>query len=146
MEGRCDVWLEFGNATRDQARELFLHMYSAPGSGEDALQEKGPPDRLSSKEDQLSEKTTLLPHGAPLTPPATPKPRRQSHEAGVDLPSLAEQFAQAIPPDTVSTSAIQGYLMRHKRDPVGAVEDVEAWVAAGFPQAMRNTKGIEVVE
>jgi hypothetical protein len=45
---------------------------------------------------------------------------------------LAEAFERAIPADSVSASAIQGFLMKYKRRPEAAVGAVQAWVEGGF--------------
>lgn len=53
-----------------------------------------------------------------------------AHVSATELSELASQFAQGVSEDTVSMAAVQGYLMRHKRDPQGAVQGVSAWVAS----------------
>ncbi|KAJ7859819.1 P-loop containing nucleoside triphosphate hydrolase protein [Mycena olivaceomarginata] len=40
----------------------------------------------------------------------------------------AAEFAAAMPPDTYSIAQIQGYLLRKKRDPLGAAQGVEEWI------------------
>ncbi|WWD02042.1 hypothetical protein V865_000080 [Kwoniella europaea PYCC6329] len=51
-----------------------------------------------------------------------------------DVSSLAEEFSSHIPEDEISVSALQGYLMRYKRQPELAVENVRSWVENGCGQ------------
>ncbi|WVW85251.1 hypothetical protein I302_107289 [Kwoniella bestiolae CBS 10118] len=51
-----------------------------------------------------------------------------------EITSLAQRFASYIPEDTISVSALQGYLMRYKRQPKLAVENVGKWVENGCGQ------------
>lgn len=53
-----------------------------------------------------------------------------------DISSLAQDFASAIPPDSMITPAeVQGYLMIHRKDPQAAVEG-----AAAFAEQIIETK------
>ncbi|WWC90363.1 uncharacterized protein L201_005296 [Kwoniella dendrophila CBS 6074] len=108
--GRCDVWIEFTHATQDQARALFLHFFRTD------FRTLTPSKQVTVA--SKSEKAVALP----------------TSTSSVELLSLADRFAAAIPEHKVSTSALQGYLIRHKRNPQKAVDDVEAWVRGGFGQ------------
>ncbi|KAL2219439.1 putative bcs1 AAA-type ATPase [Thermoascus aurantiacus ATCC 26904] len=44
-----------------------------------------------------------------------------------NLEEMAGWFANALPEKKLSIAAVQGFLLRYKRDPMGAVEDVEMW-------------------
>ncbi|KAJ7737173.1 hypothetical protein DFH07DRAFT_779463 [Mycena maculata] len=46
-----------------------------------------------------------------------------------DLEDYASEFAAAMPPNMYSIAQIQGYLLRKKRNPVGAIEGVAEWLA-----------------
>ena len=46
--------------------------------------------------------------------------RVQWHGTTSALASLADAFAAAVPEDAVSPAALQGHLMKHKRDPAAA--------------------------
>lgn len=122
--GRCDVWIEFSHCTQEQARDLFFHMYSGK---QDARQSE------MSFDMAVDEKTSLLgkEKAGVLTPPPTP-----GTDADEALLDMAGRFGRAIPEHTVTASGIQGYLMRYKRRPRDAVENVEQWVEEGFPQAL----------
>nr|XP_018261817.1 uncharacterized protein I303_06262 [Kwoniella dejecticola CBS 10117]OBR83975.1 hypothetical protein I303_06262 [Kwoniella dejecticola CBS 10117] len=108
--GRCDVWVEFRYATQQQARELFVYFYSARHLS-DGIQ-KSPKDLVEVKINGHVDQT-------------------ESEE----LQTMGKRFASAIPDYTVSVSALQGYLMRYKRDPVTAVEEVQDWVLGGCSQS-----------
>lgn len=47
-----------------------------------------------------------------------------------DIPSMAQAFAKAIPPDSmISPAEVQGYLMIHRQDPQAALDGVSAFAA-----------------
>ena len=50
------------------------------------------------------------------------------HGTTSELASLANAFAAAVPEETVSPAALQGHLMKHKRDPAAAVLRVDQLV------------------
>ncbi|WVQ68605.1 uncharacterized protein L199_006814 [Kwoniella botswanensis] len=52
----------------------------------------------------------------------------------MNIASLAEEFSSHIPGDVISVSALQGYLMRYKRQPELAVQSVRSWVENGCGQ------------
>ncbi|WVW85245.1 hypothetical protein I302_107283 [Kwoniella bestiolae CBS 10118] len=104
--GRCDVWIEFKHATHVQARDLFVHFYRSRSNPTTSI------DIIKNNQSILSTK----------------------HEDDAELLALGERFASAIPQDTVSASALQGYLIRFKRDPHAAVEVVRHWVESGCGQ------------
>ncbi|OCF75658.1 hypothetical protein I204_02950 [Kwoniella mangroviensis CBS 8886] len=58
----------------------------------------------------------------------------EDEKPAMDITSLAEGFSSHIPDDVISVSALQGYLMRHKRQPELAVENVRSWVEKGCGQ------------
>jgi hypothetical protein len=47
----------------------------------------------------------------------------------VEIKEMAEKFATKLPADKYSPAEIQGYLLKHKTDPEGALADVETWIA-----------------
>ncbi|KAI9091820.1 BCS1 N terminal-domain-containing protein [Phlyctochytrium arcticum] len=98
--GRVDVKLELGLASREQIRQLFSGFFPGHAIGE-------PTPEASGEE--------TMPHTAGDSPVQ-------------DLHPLATQFAEAIPPYTISIAQIQGFLMRFKHEPVEAVKNVEQWL------------------
>jgi len=56
------------------------------------------------------------------------RPSTFIHYTADDIERLATEFAASMPPDTYSIAQIQGYLLRKKRDPLGAAKDVGEWL------------------
>ncbi|WWC63673.1 uncharacterized protein I303_106278 [Kwoniella dejecticola CBS 10117] len=112
--GRCDVWIEFTHATRAQAKDLFTHFYKNDNNPYPNSNSACSPSPLHNT--GMAEERDLTAYDP-------------SH-----LVSLADAFAEAIPLHKVSVSALQGYLIRHKRKPAEAAEGVKAWVDSGFGQ------------
>ncbi|MCJ1387013.1 hypothetical protein MMC17_010142 [Xylographa soralifera] len=95
--GRVDMHVHFELATRTEIRELFLAMYNDMDDAGLSLN----PERsagLSGEEEKM-----------------------------VDLGALAEAFAAKIPEGMLSLASVQGHLLRWKREPRRAVEEVEQW-------------------
>ncbi|KAG4427281.1 hypothetical protein IFR05_017236, partial [Cadophora sp. M221] len=67
---------------------------------------------------------------------------KKIEEAKVE--KLGEDFAAFIPTLTFSPAEIQGYLLKHKRDPEGAVRGASAW--AEKTKAEKNKKATEEKE
>jgi hypothetical protein len=57
---------------------------------------------------------------------------------------MAEDFADGVQENTVTVSAIQGYLMRHKTKPRQAISESKEWIRDGFRQ--ETIAAIEAVE
>ncbi|MCJ1318579.1 hypothetical protein MMC15_003909 [Xylographa vitiligo] len=95
--GRVDMHVHFELATRTEIRELFLAMYS----------------------DMEDLKLSLTPE--------TSAGRSAKADRKMDLEALAKAFAGKIPERKLSLASVQGHLLRWKREPRRAVEEVEAW-------------------
>lgn len=116
--GRCDVWIEFKNATVEQIIASFKHFFL-----------DDPPTRVEVPTNPavLDEKLgnlTLVPFVNGHTTD-TPK----------SIDEMAKLFAEAIPAGGVTIAQLQGYFMRFKDDPIAALENVEEWVESGYEQA-----------
>lgn len=96
--GRFDVWLQFHNATKTQARDLFLHFF--------------PPPKLHVSTSDQSQKTE----------------DKSEITEELDRIQLAQQFADCIPDGRYSVAALQGFLMGYKGQPGKAVEVFPTWV------------------
>ncbi|HEV7737687.1 MAG TPA: AAA family ATPase, partial [Chlamydiales bacterium] len=96
--GRMDVHVEFKNASRSQARQLFRCFFPPTPSESDKVANSNVPHFRS----------------VPLTP----------HEAS----SLAEKFSDAIPEGVFSVATLQGFLLNYKDKPCVAVEVAPEWV------------------
>ena len=51
-----------------------------------------------------------------------------SDEKDQKLQDRSEAFAEQLPEYEFTTAEIQGYLLSHKKDPEGAVKDLQEWV------------------
>ncbi|KAH9929166.1 P-loop containing nucleoside triphosphate hydrolase protein [Fomitopsis serialis] len=132
--GRMDVHIEFHNASKFQAEELFKAFYSSRSSSvahdEDKVISPLAVDVDGSDKPHtehttplLEESTSSLRPGIGHAPPiGTTLPRSVAQE-------LAKQFRQAIPDREVSVAALQGYLMTYKTRPLDAVRDAPGWVS-----------------
>jgi chaperone BCS1 len=152
-----DLHVEFKNASRYQARELFNRFYlpteastmeydaeegeTATDSGYDSS------EALNIKDTQSgviagSEKTdTTL--DLPFT--GTTHTGRAPKLSRVRIAKLAEGFADAIPERECSMASLQGYLMAYKTRPVEAASEAGAWVeserAAQIARELEKNKG-----
>ncbi|WWD02028.1 hypothetical protein V865_000066 [Kwoniella europaea PYCC6329] len=145
--GRCDIWIEFKNATSQQARDLFIHFYDArhtPSPKVIATSELGQPltpERTEAENEiekaniennpdiELSVGTSKQENDS-----SSPLSELENPIAHMDISTLADTFATIIPEGKVSVSSLQGYLMRYKRRPFDAVQEASRWVESGFDQ------------
>ncbi|KAF9647688.1 P-loop containing nucleoside triphosphate hydrolase protein [Thelephora ganbajun] len=108
--GRMDVWINFKNATKWQAEEIFKNFFPCK-----ALE---PPIQSTSQEGETAEQK--------------PKAKRKACSVPIleeaEMIDLSKRFADAIPEDEMSVAALQGYLLRNKTRPKEAVEEVAEWV------------------
>ncbi|KAH6840918.1 BCS1 N terminal-domain-containing protein [Chaetomium sp. MPI-CAGE-AT-0009] len=130
--GRVDLQVSFTNATQQQARELFVRMYEPENTGTST-----PPSTFSLS-DHLS---SPLP---PLTPfseaPPTPFSLSSSKDGNLSDVSGATEFAAKIPPGQFSPAELQGFLLKRKKTPRRALEEVEVWVAGMVAQKAGRTR------
>ncbi|KAF4337418.1 BCS1 precursor [Fusarium beomiforme] len=96
--GRVDFNVEFGLASSETITQLFRLMY---GTSSD---EVGSIEHTATESPEKSVVTTK------------------------SVAVLAKEFASQVPPLVFSPAAIQGYLLIHQDDPVGAVDAVGKWV------------------
>ncbi|EIW80551.1 P-loop containing nucleoside triphosphate hydrolase protein [Coniophora puteana RWD-64-598 SS2] len=158
--GRMDLHIEFRNASRYQAEELFKRFYLPSGSLSDRpLEAAGAPAAKPYRDDD--QESTDSGYGGSraeseklidVDESSAPSPSRRSSSpekpsfVGVShsqraprmsperFRELATRFADAIPERKLSMAALQGYLMTYKIRPVQAVEDVAAWVERELAQ------------
>ncbi|KAK7750639.1 hypothetical protein SLS62_007486 [Diatrype stigma] len=153
--GRVDLQVEFGNATRKQAEELFIRMYEvdhshqrhAPSRGDAARRDKPVAAATATKGSaSLSEKGVGNGHAAPLAsePTPTPMPADLLDITEDKLPSVAFQFGQKIPDSQFSPAEIQGYLLKRKKHPQKALDEADEWVEALLRQKANKSKIIKV--
>ncbi|CAK7228604.1 hypothetical protein SEUCBS140593_006968 [Sporothrix eucalyptigena] len=108
--GRVDMQVKFDRADRTMTEALFQSIFatlegdsimsSSKGNG------KGGDSKKKSEEDIAAE---------------------EAAEAA-RLDALAKEFSAVVPELTFSPAELQGFLLKHKRDPAGAVAGAAAWV------------------
>ncbi|KAI6112998.1 P-loop containing nucleoside triphosphate hydrolase protein [Pisolithus sp. B1] len=135
--GRMDLRLQFHNASKYQARELFKRFFSPS------------PVEAMGKDDVAVEEPDLdAPHLIDLTSPgksqgSSLEPSEKSSPSSYsglchrsraptlsvhELSALADQFAAGVPERQITMAALQGYLMTYKATPFEAVTGVSGWV------------------
>ncbi|GLB41025.1 putative AAA ATPase family protein [Lyophyllum shimeji] len=144
--GRMDLHVEFKNASKYQARELFKRFY-LPTPSSEAIGAEEKEERVDSgyeadsiqaaasetSEDveQDNEKKVVT---SDSSAPDVPSFTGQTHIAHgpklsrARIARLAAQFSDAIPERECSMASLQGYLMTYKTRPVEAALEVAAWV------------------
>lgn len=145
-----DVKIQYKLATRAQAERLFLQFFP---TALDEIEELARPMNRNANGASLSEKAgTTTPTMAVLvnsteTASDTTTIAEEAQEenttfiissktsgayaAGMSssqIAALASQFASILPETEFSMAELQGYLLRKKWDPVGAVEGLKKWL------------------
>ncbi|KAK2613005.1 hypothetical protein QQS21_000934 [Conoideocrella luteorostrata] len=104
--GRIDMAIHFGLADSDMAGSIFRAIY-APYDNETAANTESKVPNVEAEQTRLAQ-------------------RRAQISERVD--EQAKVFAEKIPRLEFSPAEVQGLLLRHKRDPDGALNAVENWV------------------
>ncbi|KAG5981194.1 hypothetical protein E4U55_003202 [Claviceps digitariae] len=107
--GRIDMTIRFGLADSAMAAAIFRAIYAPYDNEAILLRADEKENNPTAVEARLAEKRT-------------PVRERVSEQARI--------FGDKIPPQEFSLAEIQGMLLRHKRDPEGALQSVESWVVA----------------
>ncbi|KAI1371540.1 P-loop containing nucleoside triphosphate hydrolase protein [Hypoxylon crocopeplum] len=123
--GRVDLQVAFANATREQARELFVRMY-------DSNQPSSSSSSPSSEKVGLA--TTVLGSIAENDLDINPEA----------LPAIAEEFGNKVPDGEFSPAQIQGYLLKRKKHPRQALEEADKWVEGLVKQKATRSKVVQV--
>jgi chaperone BCS1 len=129
--GRVDMSIAFRFSDTTTTRNLFLSMY-APVEGD-------LPGALTATIPGASVDTTSRPSGPPRSQSHSPATSISSatsdsqlslldDSATIDPTSLAQQFADEIPSGEFTPAEIQGYLLRHKKEPEVAIAGAKAWI------------------
>jgi len=129
--GRVDMHVHFELPHRPEIIEMFMNMYKDLKETE---------TNNSSK----SQQGTSSGHGGYMNGSISPEPKmveeskkteangtlygKDSIPSAKELDELAEKFVNQVPEGKLSLAAIQGHLLKHKKDPRGAVEVAPAWV------------------
>ncbi|KAI1205937.1 P-loop containing nucleoside triphosphate hydrolase protein [Annulohypoxylon truncatum] len=138
--GRVDLQVAFANATQDQARELFIRMYEGASSPSTTLASTPAPGM------GLEKATT----GKAINGDTKEANGFGPNETGdldvpVDeLPAIAQEFGNKIPDSEFSPAQIQGYLLKRKKHPRKALEEVDMWVEGFLKQKALKSKIVQV--
>jgi chaperone BCS1 len=150
--GRVDLQVAFTNATRDQAQELFERMYEADKHRHPELVKK---QKEEDGEEKKSNGTAHANGAAVESAPKQDEKLRPTQNGGVpgderfeitqdDLSKIAAEFARKIPDDRFSPAEIQGFLLKRKKNPRKALEEVDAWIEAMVRLKDSKTKVLQV--
>ena len=134
--GRVDMKVQFTNATRSQICELFTRMYSADTSASLAPDQMNlsPISKVNGNANHTKLNRSLLQPksnkiGNVMTPPESPKqantPTTPFSPSSIE--EIATRFAERMPEDKFTPAEVQGFLLTRKKDPMKALEEVEAW-------------------
>lgn len=123
--GRVDMHIAFTLATKFQAREIFLRMFT---------DEVEPNSHASSTDEKSLHRTRSI---GPQFQTVADVCRERSELADsrtcpfmslAELDELADQFVEQLPGQVFSPAEIQGFLLLYKTDPVRAVKDLRRWM------------------
>ena len=134
--GRVDMKVQFTNATRSQICELFTRMYSADTSASLAPDQMNlsPISKVNGNAKHTKLNGSLLQPksnkiGSVMTPPESPKqantPTTPLSPSSIE--AVATRFAERMPEDKFTPAEVQGFLLTRKKEPMKALEEVEAW-------------------
>ncbi|KAI2471888.1 P-loop containing nucleoside triphosphate hydrolase protein [Annulohypoxylon bovei var. microspora] len=153
--GRVDLQVAFANATRDQARELFVRMYEGasarpdapvtpalPSTPEVGVEKKTPTSPAKAKPKISKPKTAN--GGAKEVNGTTPTESGDLDVSVEELPAIAEKFGSKIPDGEFSPAQIQGYLLKRKKHPLKALEEADLWVEGLVKQKALKSKIVQV--
>ncbi|KAM0283400.1 hypothetical protein ACHAQH_002523 [Verticillium albo-atrum] len=126
--GRVDLQVAFGNATSEQARELFERMYEADAAKNDPALEKDAPAETTAQNGHAEKK----------------KEAEGDDDDIEDLEHIAAEFGAKIDNGLLSPAEIQGFLLKRKKHPKKALRETDRWVEAMKAQKESKTKVLTV--
>ena len=119
--GRVDRRVQFTMAGREQIRELFYRMYVSTNKGDSSKQILDVPVNGSVN----GSANGRIGNGHVKYASLKEDPATISDAA---LHELAIDFAAQVPDDTFTPAEIQNHLMKYKKEPREAVQNVEEWI------------------
>ncbi|KAI1654875.1 BCS1 N terminal-domain-containing protein [Daldinia decipiens] len=134
--GRVDLQVAFANATRDQARELFVRMYE---------EDSGRPTTITTTTTTTTTTTATVNKNQEKIAANGIAPQPTDLDISIsELPTVAAAFGAKIPDDEFSPAQIQGYLLKRKRQPRKALEEADKWVEGLLRQKAMKSKILQV--
>ncbi|CAE7186618.1 hypothetical protein CFE70_006477 [Pyrenophora teres f. teres 0-1] len=141
--GRVDLQVEFTLATHDQIRDMFVRMYNPEHDFQQHIRDKGAAPGIFDAQQTTAEvkdgkkKKNADEEFLKLVTAALPKVDTFSPE---NIAEMAEHFAEQLPENTFSPAEVQGYLLKKKRDPVQALEEICKWRDGVLEAKKKGTK------
>ncbi|KAF3770985.1 hypothetical protein M406DRAFT_248021 [Cryphonectria parasitica EP155] len=151
--GRVDLQVAFTNATQEQARELFERMYEADSKHKHTAAANGHASKANghASPDEKSEKANGYPQESEpmLQNGGSVSTSEVLHDERLDLTFdelkiIAAEFAEKIPDGQFSPAELQGFLLKRKKNPRKALEEVGVWVEGMLKQKASKTKILQV--
>jgi chaperone BCS1 len=126
--GRVDMTVKFDLTDKAVNCQLFRAIYTTmegdnpPNGSKNSLTAVLPTVKITKESEKAS--------GPVVTsePVVEAEAGETATEELVRISALAQEFADQIPDYTFSPAEIQGYLLKHKRDPAAAVSSAQGWV------------------
>ncbi|KAL2262733.1 hypothetical protein VTK26DRAFT_271 [Humicola hyalothermophila] len=135
--GRVDMIVKFDRADAAMTASIFRAIY-APLEGDDVPPAKSVTTTLSAssskaisffQRDNSASSARLREEEEEKRAAEAAEAARKKEETVARVDELAAEFAAKIPAREFSPAEIQGFLLKHKRDPEKAVAGAEEWVA-----------------
>ncbi|ESK85466.1 mitochondrial chaperone bcs1 [Moniliophthora roreri MCA 2997] len=123
--GRMDLHIEFRNASKYQAEELFARFYKPEEDLKKDSEENGSSDKSSDSGYGSAEDPEKL--ELELRTGQRSHRHRAPSLSNEELRGLAKEFAGDLQEREFSMAALQGYLMLYKTRPVEAVKNFKDW-------------------
>ncbi|TPX10930.1 uncharacterized protein E0L32_008136 [Thyridium curvatum] len=160
--GRVDLQVGFTNSTQEQARELFERMYEADHHHHHHHHNKpsssGPGAAAGGANGHIVDNfSSSHMNGSAAGPRKDGEDGEQqatttaeiSHDERLDmspeeLKRIAAEFADKIPQGRFSPAELQGFLLKRKKNPRRALEEVGRWVEAMVQLKESKTKVLQV--
>lgn len=119
--GRVDHEVEFENATQKETQELFERIYTSSTTAVSTMKAKDVPNHTNG----IAPVT-----GAALNRVAKHSEKEKPEEelSADDLNQIGKEFSEKVPEKRFSPAEIQGFLLKRKKDPRRALQEVENWV------------------
>lgn len=143
--GRVDMKVAFTLASREQARDIFVRMYTDDRS--DALSK---PDAHSGnghlKQTDLGKLSDLLYESKQSNGHADKSSNydERPHFTPDQVAVLADTFANQLEDHKFSPAEIQGFLLMRKKDPTKAIDEVASWSATMLEAKEKKVKVLDV--
>ncbi|XDG02304.1 hypothetical protein ABKA04_001919 [Annulohypoxylon sp. FPYF3050] len=155
--GRVDLQVAFANATQDQARELFIRMYEGTATPVCDSQTNGTtaPGTCSGSGVGVGCEGTGVANTAQITAKEMNGDAKEVNGSSLndsgdldipvdELPVIAKEFGNKIPDSEFSPAQIQGYLLKRKKHPRKALDEVDMWVEGYIKQKKLKSKIMQV--